>query len=93
MAYKSCMARAAENESTLSASAYTSGLGSALDTDLPTDDNSVAKPTTTNAATRSGPSPQFLRAYKMWYDDQKPLDVMCKDLSTKGEPLKEGTVM
>ena len=87
------MARAAENDITLSALAYTSGIASTPSTDLPVDDASVIKPTITNVATRSGPSPQFLRAYKMWYEYQKPLDAMCKDLSTKGEPLKEGTVM
>lgn len=90
MVYKSCMKRAADNDISLSASAYTSSVGPAPNTNLPVDDNPVF---IGNAATRSGPSPQFLRAYKMWYEYQKPLSGMCKDLSTRGEPLKEGTVM
>lgn len=39
------------------------------------------------------PSPQYARAYKMWYRDGKSLDVMCAELSTRGDPLKESTVM
>lgn len=93
MVYKSCMALAAENDITLSASAYTSSVSSAPNTDLHIDNNLTMKHTIAKAATTSGPSPQFLRAYRMWYEYQKPLGTMCKDLSTRGEPLKEGTVM
>lgn len=39
------------------------------------------------------PRPQHMRAYKMWHLSQKPLHVMCAELTTRGEPLKESTVM
>lgn len=40
-------------------------------------------------------SPQYLRAYKMWYERKTPLDRMCMDLKTGGrvEPLKASTVI
>jgi len=40
-------------------------------------------------------SPQYLRAYKMWYERKTPLDRMCMELKTGGrmEPLKASTVM
>ncbi|KZT63392.1 ribonuclease H-like protein [Daedalea quercina L-15889] len=39
------------------------------------------------------PSPQYLRAYKLWHKEHKPLLQMCATLSTKGSPLKESTVI
>ncbi|KAI5994533.1 ribonuclease H-like domain-containing protein [Pisolithus marmoratus] len=40
-------------------------------------------------------SPQYLRAYRMWYDRKMPLDSMCFELKAGGrtEPLKESTVI
>lgn len=40
-------------------------------------------------------SPQYLRAYKMWYERKTPLHRMCVELKTGGrvEPLKASTVM
>ncbi|KAI6145225.1 ribonuclease H-like protein [Pisolithus tinctorius] len=40
-------------------------------------------------------SPQYLRAYKMWYEHKMPLDKMCFELKTGGrtEPLKTSTVI
>jgi hypothetical protein len=39
------------------------------------------------------PRPQHLRAYHMWHRDSRPLDAMCAELTTRGHPLKETTVM
>lgn len=40
-------------------------------------------------------SPQYLRAYRMWYERKTPLDRMCMELKTGGraEPLKASTAM
>ncbi|KIY51545.1 hypothetical protein FISHEDRAFT_5376, partial [Fistulina hepatica ATCC 64428] len=40
-----------------------------------------------------GMRPQELRAYKYWHEDHMNLKEMCARLSTKGEPLKPGTVI
>lgn len=39
------------------------------------------------------PSPQYLRAYRFWHDRKMSMEKMCKELSLKGDPLKNGTVM
>lgn len=39
------------------------------------------------------PRPQHMRAYKMWHLHQRPLHAMCAELTSRGEPLKESTVM
>ena len=39
------------------------------------------------------PRPQHLRAYYMWHRDSRPLDAMCAELTSRGHPLKETTVM
>ena len=38
---------------------------------------------------------QHLRAYRFWHIDNKPMDEMCRALSTRGpdDPLKVGTVV
>ncbi|EIN14444.1 ribonuclease H-like protein [Punctularia strigosozonata HHB-11173 SS5] len=39
------------------------------------------------------PRPQHLRAYKMWHEKDLPLGVICANLRTKEQPLKESTVI
>lgn len=39
------------------------------------------------------PSPQHLRAYRFWHERKMGMEKMCKELSVRGDPLKNGTVM
>ncbi|KAL1705253.1 hypothetical protein EV121DRAFT_204077 [Schizophyllum commune] len=43
----------------------------------------------------SGMPKQHLRAYRFWHIENKPMDEMCRALSTRGrdDPLKVGTVV
>lgn len=41
----------------------------------------------------SRPSPQYLRAYNLWYQKDMPLQDICAALRTRENPLKESTVM
>ncbi|KAI5897039.1 uncharacterized protein SCHCODRAFT_02491434 [Schizophyllum commune H4-8] len=43
----------------------------------------------------SGMPKQHLRAYRFWHVERKPMDEMCRALSTRGrdDPLKVGTVV
>lgn len=81
--HKSIMAIAIENGITLSPADYTR---SVTDTN-----NAIASPV--EAITTATVSPQQLRAYNMWHHHRKPLNVMCIELTSRGEPLKESTVM
>ena len=81
--HKRIMAIAIENGITHSPADYTR---SVTDTS-----NAIATPV--EAITAATVSPQPLRAYNMWHHHRKPLNVMCTELTSRGEPLKESTVM
>lgn len=55
-----------------------------------TNANTVPAPNL-NSDTR--PRPQHIRAYRMWHHHHKPLHAMCAELTNRGMPLKESTVM
>jgi hypothetical protein len=88
--HKAIAAIADHNGITLSPGAYTSNItGSAKTASNPT--STLEVPVANGLSER--PSPQYLRAYKMWHLHNKPLDAMCAELTSRGEPLKESTVM
>ena len=72
-----------EHGITPSPAAYTSSV-----TGLPT-----PAPSTLAPSVSDGMRSQHLRAYHMWHRDSRPLSIMCADLTSRGHPLKESTVM
>jgi hypothetical protein len=56
------------------------------------EDATIPEAPVTNAPSERT-SPQYLRAYNMWHHRRKPLNYMCAELTSRGEPLKESTVM
>jgi hypothetical protein len=107
--YKKIKCIAAEQEITLSPAAYTSNITglSETSTTVPftteattittTSINTMKNTPTPEVSTTSVPSErpraQHMRAYYMWHHHSKPLDAMCAELTNRGEPLKESTVM
>ncbi|KAI5821570.1 hypothetical protein K523DRAFT_258004 [Schizophyllum commune Tattone D] len=49
----------------------------------------------TSQHSATGMPKQHLRAYRFWHIERKPMDEMCRALSTRGpdDPLKVGTVV
>ncbi|KAF7982856.1 hypothetical protein HWV62_25834 [Athelia sp. TMB] len=107
MVYKNIMKIAVENSISLSPATYTSSVTRApVSPTLPSKSSSstaaAASASSSSTAIVNRPiaptvtervSPQFLRAYKMWHLDSKPLPTMCAQLSTRGNPLKEATAL